>query len=98
MVKAMSSLEKKPIKIGVMDGYPGSATGYPANFQIGLAAAANTGLPRAAMAWEIFESRSVKPRGRHAYNNYPNFALLPRAAASSGPPHDNRGAADGDNG
>jgi hypothetical protein len=81
MVKAMSSLEKKSIKVGVMDGYPNSATGYPANYQIGLAAAVDSGLPGAATAWEIFESRTVKPNGQNAYNNYPNFAVLPRFTA-----------------
>jgi hypothetical protein len=62
-----------------MNAYPYSATGYPSNLQIGLATAAGTDLPNAQAAWRIFESRSVKPRGRKAYDNYPNFALLPRS-------------------
>lgn len=79
MVDAMSRLHKKPWRAGEMYGYPNSATGYPANLQIGLATAADTGLPKAHEAWELFESRSIKPSGGHAYNNYPNFALLPRS-------------------
>jgi hypothetical protein len=63
-----------------MHGYPQSATGYPANLQIGLAAAADSAVPNAYAAWNLFESRSVKPTGRTGYNNYPNFAVLPRSA------------------
>jgi len=62
-----------------MHGYPQSATGYPANLQIGLAAAADSTVPNAHEAWNLFESRSVKPSGATAYNNYPNFAVLPRS-------------------
>ncbi|WP_343883929.1 hypothetical protein, partial [Rhodanobacter caeni] len=51
--------------------------------------AADSGLPHAQAAWELFDSRSVKPSGASAYNNFPNFALLPRSAAydpvTSGP-------------
>jgi len=32
------------------------------------------------VAWDIFQSRSVKPVAPDAYNNYPNFAILPRSA------------------
>lgn len=79
MIKKLKKLRKKPTQAGEMSGYPYSATGYPANFQIGLAAAVDGGLPKARDAWDLFESRSVKPNGRHAYNNYPNFAVLPRS-------------------
>jgi hypothetical protein len=65
---------------GEMTGYPYSSTGYPANFQIGLAAAADSGLPSAQIAWSIFDSRSVKPSGSTSYNNYPNFAVIPRSS------------------
>jgi len=78
MIAKIGELEKKPWQAGEMGGYPYSATGFPANFQIGIATAVDSGLPRAQTAWGIFESRSVKPTGKHAYNNYPNFALLPR--------------------
>jgi hypothetical protein len=61
-----------------MSGYPTSATGFPANFQIGLAAAVSSGLPNAQTAWKLFEGRSVKPSGSTAYNDFPNFAVLPR--------------------
>jgi hypothetical protein len=62
-----------------MSGYPYSATGFPANFQIGMAAAADSGLPHAREAWELFESRSVKPKPPHGYDDYPNFAVMPRS-------------------
>ena len=79
MVAELGRLRKKPTQAGEMSGYPYSATGFPANLQIGLAAAADSGLSRAHDAWDHFESRSVKPSGKHAYNNFPNFAVLPRS-------------------
>lgn len=84
MIKAMSRLRKEPWRAGEMSGYPYSATGFPANFQIGIAAAANGGSPAAHAAWNLFESRSVKPSGHTAYNDYPNFAILPRALPADG--------------
>ncbi|UJJ57577.1 hypothetical protein [Rhodanobacter denitrificans] len=78
MVTAMGTLEKQPWQAGKMHGYPNSATGYPANLQTGLAAAADSAVPKAHEAWNLFESRSVKPSGTTAYNNYPNFAVMPR--------------------
>jgi hypothetical protein len=78
MVKAMGKLKKRPWQAGKMSGYPYSATGFPANFQIGVAGAADSGLPNARAAWNLFQSRSVQPKPPHAYNNYPNFAVLPR--------------------
>jgi hypothetical protein len=61
----------------VMIGYPKSPLGYPANFQIGLAAAANSDVPNAAKSWEIFENRSAKPN----YSTAPQFAVIPREPA-----------------
>jgi hypothetical protein len=87
MVTAMAGLEGQSWQVGEMHGYPYSATGFPANFQIGIAAATDSGLPNAQAAWSIFDSRSVKPSGSHSYNNYPNFAILPRSAeAGTQPP------------
>jgi hypothetical protein len=60
----------------VMVGYPESPTGYPANFQIGLAVAADSGVPNAAAAWRVFENRSAKP----SYSAAPQFAVIPRTA------------------
>jgi hypothetical protein len=65
----------------VMSGYPSSPTGYPANFQIGLAAAADSGAPDAAKAWTIFQNRSVKPH----YSSAPQFAVIPRTVGSNPP-------------
>lgn len=78
MVSAAGTLAKKPRQASEMSGYPYSATGFPANFQIGVAVAADSGLPDAKAAWSLFDSRSVKPSGNTAYNNYPNFAIMPR--------------------
>jgi len=73
-------------KAGEMSGYPYSSTGFPANFQIGLAAAADSGLANAQTAWSVFDSRSVKPSGSKSYNNDPNFAILPRLVQASAVP------------
>jgi hypothetical protein len=80
MVAAAAQLDGKPRQMSEMPGFAYAATGFPANFQIGVAAAADSGLPDAQAAWDLFESRSVKPSGKTAYNNYPNFAILPRSA------------------
>ena len=79
MIKELGKLRKKPTQAGEMAGYPYAATGFPANFQIGIAAAADSDMPKAHEAWNIFQSRSVKPKSPHAYNDYPNFAVLPRS-------------------
>jgi len=85
MVAAISKQERQAWRAGQMYGYAYSATGFPANLQIGLAAAADSGLPKAHEAWQIFESRSVKPDGSFSpdpnltYRNYPNFAVIPRS-------------------
>ena len=81
MVAQAGRLRKKPWRAGEMSGYPYSSTGFPANFQIGVAAATDSGLPNAKAAWAIFQSRSVKPTKPAAYNNDPNFAILPRSAS-----------------
>ncbi len=83
MVAEVGKLEKKRWQAGKMSGHPHSTTGFPANFQIGVAAAADSGLPNAEAAWKIFQSRSVKPVGKNAYDEYPNFAVLPRSVQSS---------------
>src|SRR3546814_3581309 len=50
---------------GQMHGYAHSYTGYPANLQIGLAAAADSAVSNAHQAWSLFESRSVKRSEEH---------------------------------
>lgn len=57
-----------------MVGYPGSPTGFPANFQIGLAAAADANIPNARKAWGIFVHRARHPD----YSQEPQFAVIPR--------------------
>jgi hypothetical protein len=78
MVEEMGKLRKKNWQLGEMSGYPDSATGFPANLQIAVATAADTGLPNAKVAWNLFKYRSIKPTGKHAYDRSPNFALEPR--------------------
>jgi len=79
MVAGAAKLARRPWKTSQMAGYPESPTGFPANLQIGLAAAADTTLSNAHAAWRLFESRSAKPPVRNGYNNYPNFAVIPRS-------------------
>ncbi len=57
-----------------MAGYPDSPVGYPANFQIGWAAATESNVPDAWRAWQIFQGRSVKPE----YGKAAQFAIIPR--------------------
>jgi hypothetical protein len=85
MIEAMSKLEKQSWQAGQMVGYANSATGFPSNIQVGLASIADSGIPNADKAWQIFESRSVKPKGRMAYNNQPQFAIVPRAVPDAPP-------------
>lgn len=61
-----------------MVGYPDSPTGFPANFQIGLVAAVDSGLPQASKAWMTFMHRKVRPN----YAETPQFALVPRKFAN----------------
>lgn len=61
----------------VMIGYPFSATGFVANFQIGLAEDAESDTAMARKAWRQFMNRTVKPK----YSNAPQFAILPRSTA-----------------
>lgn len=85
MVAALGKLNRQAWRPGEMTGYAYSASGFPANLQIGLAAIADSNLPKAVTTWSIFSSRSVKPDGKFsnnpqvAYRNYPNFAVLPRS-------------------
>lgn len=62
----------------VMVGYPHSPTGFVANFQVGLAAAVGSNVPNAAVAWQRFTQRSIKPN----YAWAPQFAVVPREFAA----------------
>ena len=68
------STRKHRYQAGEMTGYAASATGFPANLQIGLAMAVQSGIAGSARAWQIFAQRRIKPD----YRNYPNFAVVPR--------------------
>ncbi|HJR14644.1 MAG TPA: hypothetical protein VJ833_12180 [Rhodanobacteraceae bacterium] len=61
-------------KAGEMSGYPSSPSGYPAMFQIGLAASADAGVPYAKESWELFALRTTQPD----YSNQPQWAVIPR--------------------
>lgn len=63
---------------GTMVGYPDSGTGFVANFQIGLAAAADANDPQADEAWRWFMNRPVRPD----YSEAPQFAVVPSRKAS----------------
>ncbi|WP_145961202.1 hypothetical protein [Salinisphaera sp. LB1] len=63
---------------GTMAGLPKDDTGFVANLQIGVAAAANARDPHARAAWRWFMARPVRPDYRHA----PQFAILPTQADS----------------
>jgi hypothetical protein len=74
MVRLVSTRSRR-YSVGVMVGYPKSPTGYPASFQIGLAAAADSSVPDARKAWNVFQKRNVKPD----YASSPQFAVVPRS-------------------
>jgi hypothetical protein len=61
-------------KVGEMNGYASSVTGYPSNMQPALAYAVDARLPNGAAAWATFAGRSVKPN----YGLSPQFAIVPR--------------------
>lgn len=65
-------------------GYASSTEGYPSNFQPALAYAAESGgYPDGDLAWDLFDTRSVKPN----YGRSPQFAIVPRSfTAFEAPP------------
>ena len=65
---------------GAMDGYPDQPDGYVANLQPALAAAVDAGVPGAQAAWNRMTTSSPRPD----FSNYPNWAVVPRAAAVGG--------------
>ena len=72
-----SRLAGRPWQAGEMDFNAASAQGFPAFEQIGYAILADTDLPRARLAWSIFDSRTVKPTGYQSYDYFPNYAVIP---------------------
>lgn len=71
----LSSDANENIHADQMVGYAESPTGFPANYQVGLAAAVDSDVKNGDRAWSIFEGRSHKPD----YADYPNFAVVPRS-------------------
>jgi hypothetical protein len=57
-----------------MTGYPDSPTGFPSNLRPALAIAVDAGSPGAVAAWQRLLTSVPQPD----YNDYPNFALVPR--------------------
>lgn len=66
---------------GEMTGYPSEPTGFPANMQPALAAAVDSGIPGAAEAWALYETRAKK----QLYGNAPQFAIVPRPTVAAEP-------------
>lgn len=62
------------LKVGEMQGYSSSVSGYPSNMQPALAYSVDARLPNSSAAWSTFMSRSVKPD----YGLSPQFAIVPR--------------------
>ncbi len=65
---------------GEMTGYSSSPSGYPIYFQAALAVITDYGNDDAASAWNVFDSRTVKPD----YSTSPKYAIIPRRSDSSG--------------
>jgi hypothetical protein len=65
---------------GTMDGYPDQPDGYPANLQPALATAVNAGIPGAQAAWNRLVTSTPRPN----FNDYPNWAVVPRGSAVGG--------------
>lgn len=86
MVTAMGVLKGQAWSRNEMSGYPYSSTGYPANFQIGLSSAVDSGIDGAAGAWSLFQTRQPQPQGSTAYNDYPNFDTIPASIAAGQTP------------
>lgn len=61
-----------------LTGYPDSVTGFVANMQPAVACTLDSGVEDSDLAWELFNSRSVKPDYR--YGN--QFATLPRSVSA----------------
>lgn len=65
---------KLGLKVGEMTGYANTALGTPSILQPALAYSTEIGGVAAAKAWNLFNSRSVKPD----YSIDPQFAIVPR--------------------
>lgn len=72
-LKSKKGYDGFPYPPGTMVGYPSSDTGFVANYQIGMAAAANSDVPGAKSAWNWFMNRPVRPD----YKQAPQFAVAP---------------------
>jgi hypothetical protein len=72
--RMVDSFYGKPSKIGTMVGYPDGDMGMPSILQPGLAMLVDQHIPMAKEAWQIFDSRSVKPN----YAPNPVWDIVPR--------------------
>lgn len=72
-MKTYYNLTNDPIP-GQMTGYPTDPEGFPSNMQPALAYTADSGFTDGNLAWDQFESRSLKPDYRYG----PQFAIVPR--------------------
>lgn len=82
-MNANRALPSNPYVLNEIIGYANSTTGYPSIHQTSLAFISDTGYPDADLAWDLMDSRAVKPN----YGTSPQFAVVSRniesAAASS---------------
>lgn len=74
-MNALRTLPSDPYVLGEMTGYAYGTQGYPSILQTALAYVADTDYPDADLAWDLLDSRSVKPN----YGDGPQFAIGPRA-------------------
>jgi hypothetical protein len=61
-------------QVGDMGGIPAGTMGYPANMQPALAYAVDSGIANGKRAWDLFQSRTIKPD----YSAGPQFSIIPR--------------------
>jgi hypothetical protein len=73
-MNAGRAMPSDPIIAGQITGYAQYADGFVANFQPALAYAVDSGYTDGDLAWDLFDSRTVKPD----YGFSPQFAIVPR--------------------
>jgi hypothetical protein len=74
------TLPSNPYVLNEMTGYSYDNQGFPSNLQPALALAADSGYTDGDLAWNLFDSRAVKPN----YTISPQFAIVPRTVSSTG--------------
>jgi hypothetical protein len=69
------------VQRGEMIGFAWDPEGYPSNLQPALAVAVELGVNDAALAWQVFDDRPVKPTSAAGegggYDHHPQWAIVP---------------------